>query len=240
MQRCIVAVLATVCLVAWPLPVSAQGAPFCRPGDPPAFTFGFAALKAQLGPIMGDPVECAHPNDANGDVLQKTTTGLSFWRKSTNTPTFTDGYRHWGLTPTGIVVWVGSAIDPPAMAGPGLAAFAGRWERRDASLFVSEGGEARAQWNTGLCIVQPPPCDRIVNGARVQGGLAEFSFTEVGLGQPPTARGQVMFTSDPGLFWPGPISLVLLANDLVLLEQVGNGTSLWWCRPPRNVNACGP
>jgi hypothetical protein len=62
---------------------------------------------------MGDPVECAHPNDANGDVLQQTTTGLSFWRKSTNTPTFTDGYRHWGLTPSGLVSWVGSAIDPP-------------------------------------------------------------------------------------------------------------------------------
>jgi hypothetical protein len=62
---------------------------------------------------MVDPVECAHPNDANGDVLHQTTTGLSFWRKSTNTPTFTDGYRHRGLTPSGLVSWVGSAIDPP-------------------------------------------------------------------------------------------------------------------------------
>jgi hypothetical protein len=95
---------------------SAQGASFCKPGEVPAFTFGFAALKAQLGPNMGAPVECAHPNDANGDVLQNTTSGLSFWRKSTNTPTFTDGYRHWGLTPNGMVAWVGSAIDPPGTA----------------------------------------------------------------------------------------------------------------------------
>jgi hypothetical protein len=79
----------------------------------PAFTFGFAALKAQLGPIMGAPVECAHPNSANGDVLQQTTTGLSFWRKSTNTPTFTNGYEHWGLTPGGLVSWTGDSIDLP-------------------------------------------------------------------------------------------------------------------------------
>src|SRR4051794_40025939 len=64
-----------------PTPASAQVAPFCGPGETPAFTFGFAALKAQLGPVMGEPIECAHPNDANGDVLQNTTTGLSFWRK---------------------------------------------------------------------------------------------------------------------------------------------------------------
>ena len=62
---------------------------------------------------MGNPFECEHPNNANGDTLQKTTTGLAFYRKSTNTPTFTDGYRHWGLTATGIVGWVGDAVDPP-------------------------------------------------------------------------------------------------------------------------------
>jgi len=110
----LLAALTVVDLVA-PPPVAAQGAPFCRPGEVPAFTFGFAALKAQLGPIMGAPVECAHPNTANGDVLQQTTTGLSFWRKSSNTSTFTDGYNHWGLTPSGLVSWTGDSIDPPTM-----------------------------------------------------------------------------------------------------------------------------
>jgi hypothetical protein len=99
--------------LAVPGTASAQGASFCKPGKVPAFTLGFAALKAQLGPIMGSPVECAHPNSANGDVLQQTTTGLSFWRKSTNTPTFTNGYEHWGLTPGGLVAWTGDSIDPP-------------------------------------------------------------------------------------------------------------------------------
>src|SRR5690349_11276756 len=77
--------------LAAPGSASAQGASFCKPGEVPAFTFGFAALKSQLGPTMGAPAECAHPNSANGDALQQTTTGLSFWRKSTNTPTFTNG-----------------------------------------------------------------------------------------------------------------------------------------------------
>ena len=101
---------------ARPMPALAQAGSFCRQGEVPQFTFGFAALKAELGPIMGEPIECAHPNNANGDVLQQTTTGLSFWRKATNTPTFTDGYRHWGLTPGGMAYCEGSSIDPPGRA----------------------------------------------------------------------------------------------------------------------------
>lgn len=95
---------------------SAQTAPFCRAGETPQFLFGFALLKAQLGDIMGNPLECVHVNPTNGDALQQTTTGLSFYRASTNTPTFTDGYRHWANTPAGLLFWVGDAIDPPASA----------------------------------------------------------------------------------------------------------------------------
>ena len=84
-------------------PVSAQEAPFCQPRQSPQFAFGFAELKAELGAIMGEPVDCAHPNDEYGNVLQRTTTGLAFWRKATNTPTFTDGRRNWGLTASGLV-----------------------------------------------------------------------------------------------------------------------------------------
>ena len=86
--------------------------------------FGFATLKAQLGPTMGEPTECEHPNSANGDTLQNTTTGLAFYRKSTNIPTFTDGHRHWGLTPAGLVYWEGSAIDPPGVAASAPSAAA--------------------------------------------------------------------------------------------------------------------
>src|SRR3712207_8040610 len=55
-----------------------QNQSFCRPGQPPEFLAGFAALKVALGPIMGDPLECARPNDDTGDVTQATSTGLAF------------------------------------------------------------------------------------------------------------------------------------------------------------------
>jgi hypothetical protein len=46
--------------------------------------------------------------------MQATTTGgLAFYRQSTNTPTFTDGFNHWALTGDGLIAWTGSAIDPP-------------------------------------------------------------------------------------------------------------------------------
>ena len=75
--------------------------------------FGFAFLKSLLGDVMGDPLECEHANPENGDTLQQTTTGLSFYRKSTNTATFTDGWSHWAWTTHGLVTWTGDAIDPP-------------------------------------------------------------------------------------------------------------------------------
>jgi len=102
-------------------PTAVHAQSFCQPGENPSFQFGFAALKAMLGPTMGDPIECAHPNAENGDVIQNTSTGLSFWRKATNTPTFTDGFQHWGLTPGGFVSWSGSSIDPPGVVVPSLA-----------------------------------------------------------------------------------------------------------------------
>jgi hypothetical protein len=109
-----------------PGPPAAQPAPtgqaaagsFCRPGESPQFRSGFLALKEQLGATMGDPIECEHPDGASGDTLMRTTTGLAFYRKATNTPTFTDGYRHWALTPAGRVYWEGDAIDPPGAAAP--------------------------------------------------------------------------------------------------------------------------
>ena len=87
---------ASVLTVLSPVPTVAA-APYCRTGEAPYFALGFAAL-AQSGVPMGSSLECEHANPANGDTLQKTSTGLAFYRKSTNTPTFTDGYNHWGLT----------------------------------------------------------------------------------------------------------------------------------------------
>jgi hypothetical protein len=104
-----------------PAPVAAvppdETAPHCQAGEEPQFLFGFALLKGMLGAIMGEPVECMHYDPlGTGDTHQQTTTGLGFYRAVTNTPTFTDGYRHWASTPAGLLYWVGDAIDPPAAA----------------------------------------------------------------------------------------------------------------------------
>jgi len=91
----------------------------CAPGQTPVFSLGFAGLKTQLGDVLGDPTTCefADPN-GSGDMLQQTTNGLAFWRKSSNTPTFTNGSLHWALTPAGWVQWTGASIDPPTAAAP--------------------------------------------------------------------------------------------------------------------------
>lgn len=79
---------------------------------------------------MGEPTSCeyADPN-GSGDTLQTTSTGLAFWRKSTNTPTFTNGLGHFALTPASpltVVHWETAAIDPPpdAMPPQGAAEYA--------------------------------------------------------------------------------------------------------------------
>jgi len=83
---------------------SAQGQnqPASQPTEaPPEFKAGFKALADQIPDIVGQPVENEH-YAANGDALQKTTTGLMVWRKSDNLATFTNGTRTWILGPNGI------------------------------------------------------------------------------------------------------------------------------------------
>jgi hypothetical protein len=96
---------------------TSAAAAHCAPGQEPEFVLGFAFMKSQLGDTMGEPLECEHANPDNGDTLQQTSTGLAFYRKSTNTPTFTDGWRHWGWTAAGMVFWTGDSIDPPEDSG---------------------------------------------------------------------------------------------------------------------------
>lgn len=102
--------------------VAAQAAPFCAPGQALEFVFGFEALKQQVGEAMGEPVTCEFPDpNGTGDVHQRTSTGLAFWRKRTNIPTFTNGWEHWALTDAGLVTWTGSNIDPPGFEAPPVA-----------------------------------------------------------------------------------------------------------------------
>ena len=103
------------------IPTSVAASNYCGPGETPGFRFGFAHLKSLLGPTMGEPLECERANAENGDTLQQTTKGLSFYRKATNTPTFTDGWNHWRWTADGLVYWTGDSVDPPGTATPAEA-----------------------------------------------------------------------------------------------------------------------
>ncbi|MBV9326794.1 MAG: hypothetical protein JO352_23805 [Chloroflexi bacterium] len=150
----------------------AQPSPFCQSGSGPAFVFGFADLKASVGDPMGDPIECEHANPANGDTLQKTSTGLSFYRKATNTPTFTDGFNHWALTSEGLVTWTGASIDPPGTAvapssncpTPPIRGFGNVWSNNDEvrSLMNCPAGQEQAadvtaqQFENGWMLRIPP------------------------------------------------------------------------------------
>jgi hypothetical protein len=84
----------------------------CAPGHT-VFVHGAATLKAALGATMGEPVECERVTDASGDTEQQTTTGLVYYRASTNAVAFTNGFDHWALAPNGVVHWTGDAVDPP-------------------------------------------------------------------------------------------------------------------------------
>jgi hypothetical protein len=115
MARILVAAIVVSMLVLVPAQTAAaQDATGCQPGQAPRFVLGFADLKAQVGDSMGDPQTCEFPDpNGTGDVHQLTSNGLAFWRKSTNTPTFTNGFDHWALTPDGSVTWTGASVDPP-------------------------------------------------------------------------------------------------------------------------------
>jgi uncharacterized protein len=110
-----------ILIAAFVLPASALAstANRCAAGQTPHFVFGFADLHTRLGDQMGQAVTCEFPDPkGTGDVHQQTLNGLAFWRKSTNTPTFTNGDDHWAQTSGGFVHWTGSSIDPPAVVPP--------------------------------------------------------------------------------------------------------------------------
>ena len=64
----------------------APAAAHCEAGSTPQFRFGLAFLHSVIGETMGDPIECAHVNPDNGDVLQQTSTGLAYYRAKTGAP----------------------------------------------------------------------------------------------------------------------------------------------------------
>ncbi len=65
------------------------------------FRLGFRALRDQIPGIVGECIENER-TDANGDTIQRTTTGQLTWRKADNVTAFTDGNRTWLIGPNGL------------------------------------------------------------------------------------------------------------------------------------------
>jgi hypothetical protein len=85
----------------------------CNSNTSPAFDPAFDELHARLGDGIGGPVECAHVNSENGDLLQRTSRGLAVRRASGGFAIFTDGHQHWAIVDGTMVNWSGPSVDPP-------------------------------------------------------------------------------------------------------------------------------
>jgi hypothetical protein len=88
--------------------------PVCDPKSP-IYVYGFADLRLRVGAKMGEPLECEHAVHPSGDTNQRTSTGVAYYRKGVNIPTFTNGWEHWALTKDGLLYWTGDVVDPPAI-----------------------------------------------------------------------------------------------------------------------------
>jgi hypothetical protein len=102
-------------LISHPWQRAAQAAPWCLPGEVPAFHFGFSTLADLMGTDFGLPKECEHGLNSTGDTLQETTTGVATYQWCTNTPSFARGKEHWTLTPAGLEHWIEGIDYPPAL-----------------------------------------------------------------------------------------------------------------------------
>jgi len=204
------------------------------------FRAGFAVLSAQLGAAMGAPTTCEYPDPGGtGDVEQNTSTGLAFWRKSTNTPTFTDGSDHWALTPTGITRWTGTGVDPPLEPAPtsgGFAAFVGLWSGHGRALEVLNTGEALINYRTyRVCGQEPPPCDTVTGNAIIDGGRLQVQLES---GSATTAVGDVVSSADPA-HPPGTRATFRLDPNDAVDVQIGDAAFANFCGRVAPIGYCG-
>ena len=131
----------------------------------------------------------------------------------------------------------GGQAGPAATARPALSPLAGVWQRRDAWLWVDEGGTARLRWRTDWC--QPDtrgPCDQVDGRGLTLGAVAELRLADAPGSDRASLEGQVVAMNAPGPLRMGSITLSRVADDLIVLRQ--GDRSLELCRPPRDLNFC--
>jgi len=211
----------------------------CGVGETAVFRAGFRALSDQLGATMGTPSTCEYPDPAGtGDVEQDTTTGLAFWRKSSNTPSFTDGLNHWALTQAGITRWTGSSVDPPLRATDNtpFTPFVGIWIGHGRALEVLSSGEAHLSYRTyRVCGADPPPCDSLTGNAISDGGRITLQLESSAL---QGAVGTVVSSTDPTYPAGTPAMLEVDAND-ILNVRMGNRDFATFCGESAPLGSCG-
>jgi hypothetical protein len=101
----------TVALAALSAGDVAFGAQSCSE----TFAPELSSLQQALGGVMGAPLDCAR-TDADGDTLQRTTTGLAMYRADDGISVFTRGEQHWALTERGLQTWTAgwhASLYPP-------------------------------------------------------------------------------------------------------------------------------
>jgi hypothetical protein len=237
---------------AAPVAAAQSVATHCAAGQTPGYVFGFANLRAWLGDWMGDPLTCeyADPN-GTGDVHQQTTRGLAFWRKRTNTPTFTNGTEHWALVGGGLVYWQGSSIDPrdalaaapnPCLASsacsPSAPASVARPPVPTTYVFNVVGPPVDSARLT--CVGQNPSCSRdawwIEHNELQDDGSVPVQFSFVGPGLVSERR----FVEVIWLLWQWPEGQSLLkqasTNGVAVLSVPGGSDAGAFAvyQPPRN------
>ncbi|MHB0870840.1 MAG: hypothetical protein ACYC5J_15515 [Chloroflexota bacterium] len=145
-------VLGAIVTMSWVLPALAQ--------PKSEFKLGFKAVADQVPEVVGLPLEDEHWG-ANGDSLQRTTTGLMVWRKADNWTAFTDGSRTWINGPEGLkdrgnderFPWeaeerpaAGSTSAPVMAAAPaGRVVFVSRRDGNDEIYVMNPDGSAQTR-----------------------------------------------------------------------------------------------
>lgn len=82
------------------------------------FKLGFKALAEQIPNVVGQPLENEHWG-ANGDSLQRTSTGLMVWRKADNWTAFAHGAGTWIDGPCGVQMrWINERFPREADYNP--------------------------------------------------------------------------------------------------------------------------
>jgi hypothetical protein len=98
---------------------AASAAPACPDPASPEMAPSLIDLQQALGAVMGSPLSCPQI-DADGTIVQVTTTGLAVYRPN-GMSVFASGKQHWALTAQGLETWTGNwhnGLYPPVIAPP--------------------------------------------------------------------------------------------------------------------------